>query len=109
VEDHCRAIELILEHGRIGETYCVGGLTEDVDNLGVVKKILAYMKKDDAMIEFVKDRPGHDRRYAMDWSKIHTELGWKPLYDFDTYLALTIEWFKEHESWWKHIKSGITA
>ncbi len=101
VEDHCRAIELILDRGRIGETYCVGGLTKDIDNLTVVKKILAYMRKDDSMIEFVKDRPGHDRRYSMDWSKIHTELGWEPQKDFDTYLALTIEWFIKHESWWK--------
>lgn len=106
VEDHCRAIELILQKGRFGETYCVGGVTEDVDNLTVVKKILAYMKKDDSQIEFVKDRPGHDRRYAMDWRKIHTELGWKPQNDFDTYLGTTIDWFRKHESWWRHLVSG---
>ena len=106
VEDHCRAIELILEKGKIGETYCVGGLTEDIDNLSVVKKILMYMKKDESQIEFVKDRPGHDRRYAMNWTKIQKELGWKPQFDFDTYLVKTIEWFTGNESWWKRIKSG---
>jgi dTDP-glucose 4,6-dehydratase len=106
VEDHCSAIELILEKGKIGETYCVGGLTSDIDNLSVVKKILTYMKKDESQIEFVKDRPGHDRRYAMNWTKIQKELGWKPQFDFDTYLVKTIEWFSTHESWWKRIKSG---
>jgi dTDP-glucose 4,6-dehydratase len=104
VEDHCRAIEVILMDGKIGETYCVGGLTEDIDNLTVVKKILSYMHKDVSMIEFVKDRQGHDRRYAMDWSKIQRELGWKPHFDFDTYLERTIEWYITHEDWWKRIK-----
>jgi dTDP-glucose 4,6-dehydratase len=106
VEDHCRAIDMILSGGKVGETYCVGGLTEDVDNMTVVKKILSHMNKDESTIEFVKDRPGHDRRYAMDWTKIHNELGWSPKHDFDTYLLQTIEWFKTNESWWKKIKSG---
>jgi dTDP-glucose 4,6-dehydratase len=104
VEDHCRAIDLIIQRGKIGETYCVGGLTDDIDNLTVIKKILAYMKKDESSIEYVKDRLGHDRRYAVDWSKIKRELGWKPAYDFDTYLVKTIEWYKEHEDWWKKLK-----
>ena len=90
VEDHCRAIEAVLMNGRIGETYCVGGLTQDVSNLEIVKKILVLLGKDEGMIKFVKDRPGHDRRYAVDWSKINRELGWKPTYDFDTWLDKTV-------------------
>lgn len=106
VEDHCRAIDLILEKGEIGQTYCIGGLTKDINNLEVVKKILQILAKDESMIEYVKDRPGHDRRYAVDWSKIKNELGWEPLHDFDTRLTETIEWYKKNEDWWKHIKSG---
>jgi dTDP-glucose 4,6-dehydratase len=68
--------------------------------------ILQQMGKDESFIEFVKDRPGHDRRYAIDWSKIRTELGWKPQYDFNTQLTKTIEWYKTHESWWRDVKSG---
>jgi dTDP-glucose 4,6-dehydratase len=106
VEDHCRAIEAVLLRGKVGETYCVGGLTEDINNLTVVKKILKILGKDESFIEFVKDRPGHDRRYAIDWSKIHKELAWKPLYDFDTWLGKTVDWYKTHESWWRRVKSG---
>lgn len=105
VEDHCRAIDMVLTGGKVGETYCVGGMTEDVNNLQVIRLILKYMGKDEAFIEFVKDRPGHDRRYAMDWSKIQHELGWAPEHDFETWLTKTIEWYKEHETWWKHLKS----
>lgn len=106
VEDHCRAIEAVLQNGKVGETYCVGGLTEDINNLEVAKKILHHLGKDESSIEFVKDRPGHDRRYAIDWSKIKNELGWEPLHDFDSWLERTIAWYKEHEWWWKDIKSG---
>jgi dTDP-glucose 4,6-dehydratase len=60
----------------------------------------------DASVEYVKDRPGHDRRYAIDWSKINRELGWKPLHTFDEWIALTVKWYRDHESWWKRIKSG---
>lgn len=105
VEDHCRAIEAVLQGGRIGETYCVGGLSGDVNNLTVVKKILLLMCKGEDMIAFVKDRPGHDRRYALDWTKIKTELGWQPQYDFDAALKKTIDWFTSHESWWKPLKA----
>lgn len=106
VEDHCRAIELVLNKGKVGETYCVGGMTKDIANIDIVKKIVTLMGKEDSVIEFVKDRPGHDRRYAIDWTKIKTELGWQPLHDFDTYLTQTVEWYKSHEEWWRHIKSG---
>lgn len=104
VEDHCRAIDVVLQKGKIGETYCVGGTTVDIDNRTVIQKILTYFGKTEAEIEYVKDRPGHDRRYAIDWTKIHTELGWKPAYDFDTWLGKTILWYETHASWWKRIK-----
>jgi len=106
VEDHCRAIDLILEKGKLGETYCIGGLTEDINNLAVVKKIIKILGKSEEDLEFVKDRPGHDRRYALDWSKIKNELGWKPLYGFDNWLEKTVQWYKENEKWWKNVKSG---
>jgi dTDP-glucose 4,6-dehydratase len=106
VEDHCRAIDLVIKKGKIGETYCVGGTTEDVNNISIIKKILSLMGKDESHIEFVKDRPGHDRRYAIDWSKIHHELGWQPLHDFDTWLQYTIDWYIKNQNWWKRVKSG---
>ena len=106
VEDHCRAIEAVLLSGRIGETYCVGGVAEDISNVDVVKKILKLMGKDETSIEFVKDRLGHDRRYAIDWNKIHTELGWEPKYGFDTWLEKTVVWFQENKEWWQRIKTG---
>lgn len=106
VEDHCRAIELVLQKGKIGNTYSVGGLTEDINNLTVAKKILRILGKSEDMIEFVKDRPGHDRRYAVDWSKIKNELGWEPLHNFDKWLEETVNWYKNNQDWWKRVKSG---
>lgn len=106
VEDHCRAIEKVLEKGRIGETYCVGGLTEDINNITVVKKILELLGKTESEIEYVKDRPGHDRKYAVDWTKIHTELGWEPQHNFDEWLTVTIEWYVKNKTWWENVKSG---
>ncbi len=106
VEDHCRAIEVVLQKGKIGETYCVGGLTEDINNLEVVKKIIKILGKDESYIEFVKDRQGHDRRYAVDWSKIKNELGWFPLHSFDEWLEKTIGWYKENKKWWQDVKNG---
>ncbi len=106
VEDHCRAIELVLDKGKIGETYCVGGLSRDINNLTVVKKILAIMGKSEEAIEFVKDRPGHDRRYVINWSKIKRELGWEPAHDFDTWLGRTVEWYARNTAWWQRVKSG---
>ncbi len=106
VEDHVRAIEKVLEKGKIGETYCVGGMTQDLDHLALIKKILMILGKDESFIEFVKDRPGHDRKYAIDWSKIRNELGWKPLHDFDEWLVSTVEWYKENKKWWMDIKTG---
>ena len=106
VEDHCRAIDLILEKGKIGETYCVGGLTEDISNLEVVKKILKLLGKDESSMEYVKDRPGHDKRYALDWTKIKNELGWEPLRGFDEWLRKTVQWYQENTEWWKNVKNG---
>ncbi len=106
VEDHCKAIDLILQKGKIGETYLIGGLTEDIANIDIVRKILKIMGKDESQIEFVKDRPGHDRRYAIDWSKINRELGWQPEHNFDEYLKITIDWYKNNEKWWKRIKKN---
>ena len=107
VEDHCEAVDAILTNGKNGETYCVGSMTQDISNLEIAKKICALMDKNPGeWIEFVKDRPGHDRRYAIDFTKISTELGWKPKHSFNDALTSTIEWYKTNESWWKNIKSG---
>lgn len=106
VEDHCRAIDLVIQKGRIGETYCIGGLTQDINNLEVIKKILKILGKDESMIEYVKDRPGHDRRYALDWSKAKKELGYEPAFDFDTYLIKTVQWYKDNPQWWQKVKTG---
>ena len=104
VEDHCRAIDLVLKEGRVGETYCVGGLTEDISNLDVIKKIIKILGIEESIIEFVKDRPGHDRRYAIDWTKINKEVRFKPQYDFESYLEKTVHWYKENQWWWKKLK-----
>lgn len=105
VEDHCQAIDLVLTKGKIGETYCVGGMTNDISNLEVIKKVCQIMKKDfQKSVEFVKDRPGHDRRYAVDWRRIKQQLGWKPKYNFDTYLKKTIDWYRKNVDWWKPLK-----
>ena len=109
VEDHARAIEAVLLHGKEGETYCVGGLkkgAKEINNLEVAKDIIRILGADESMIEFVKDRPGHDRRYAIDWTKINKELGWEPLHDFSEWLEKTVQWYKDNEDWWKNVKSG---
>ncbi len=105
VEDHVRAIELILKKGRIGESYCIGGDCEK-ENREVLGKILEKLGKTEEMIEFVKDRPGHDRRYAIDFSKIKKELGWRPQCSFEEGLDRTIQWYQNNQSWWKRVKSG---
>lgn len=106
VEDHCRAIDLILQKGKIGETYCIGGLTEDLSNISILQKIIKLLGKTDDSLEYVKDRPGHDRRYALDWSKIKNEFGWEPLHNFDEWLKKTVKWYQENEEWWKNVKNG---
>jgi dTDP-glucose 4,6-dehydratase len=104
VEDHCRAIDLILQKGKEGETYLVGASHKEYSNLEVAKMILKIMGKGEDLIELVKDRPGHDVKYAVNSSKIKKELGWRPEKEFEEYLKLTIEWYKNNESWWKKLK-----
>ncbi len=105
VTDHCRAIDTILNKGKPGETYLIGGMTNDISNIEVVKMICEIMNKNfDQSIEFVKDRPGHDRRYGVDWSKIKTELGWQPAHDFKQWLQKTIEWYTNNQTWWRRVK-----
>lgn len=105
VLDHCSAIDLIVRNGKDGEIYNVGGHNERT-NLEVVKTILKVLNKPESLITFVTDRPGHDRRYAIDPSKITNELGWKPVYTFDTGIVDTIKWNLENEKWLKNIESG---
>ncbi len=107
VEDHLHAIDLILQRGKIGKTYLIGGLTKDVSNLELIKMVIRMMNRNpDGLIEFVKDRPGHDRRYAIDWSLTQKELGWSPKYSLEEGIRLTIEWYKQNIKWWKRVKSG---
>ena len=105
VEDHCFAIDLIIRKGKIGEVYNIGGHNERT-NLEVVKTIIKELGKSEDLIEFVTDRPGHDRRYAIDPTKIHNELGWLPATEFDVGIKKTIDWYLTHKSWWEKIISG---
>lgn len=104
VEDHVRAIEAVLEKGKIGETYLVGTDAPEISNRNLIKKILNILGEPEDKIEYVKDRPGHDRRYAIDASKIKKELGWQPKYNIEEALKVTINWYKSNESWWKKLK-----
>jgi len=106
VEDHCRAIELVLLKGKLGRSYTVGGMNKDVSNLEVAKKILKILKLPESRIEFIKDRPGHDRRYAVSWKKINRELGWAPKKGFFKRLKQTVEWYQKNESWWREMKAA---
>lgn len=105
VEDHVRAIESVLKDGKVGETYLVGGQTDGITNMEVAKALLDIFGKDESHIKHVKDRPGHDVRYAIDWSKIKSELGWEPLFGFKDWLLRTVNWYKENEWWWKPLKN----
>lgn len=105
VEDHCSAIDLILHNGKIGEIYNIGGHNERT-NLEVVKIILQELGKGEELIRYVTDRPGHDRRYAIDPEKMQKELGWQPKTKFDEGIKQTIQWYLENRKWWEHILSG---
>lgn len=105
VEDHCRAIDMIIHKGRIGEVYNIGGHNERT-NLQVAKTVLAELGKGEDMISYVTDRPGHDRRYAIDPAKIHGELGWEPLTLFDEGIKKTVKWYLENRQWWENIING---
>jgi len=104
VLDHCRALDTILHYGRHGEVYNAGGNSEAQNN-DVVEFIVTYLGVSKDMLEFVRDRPGHDLRYAMDYSKINSEFGWKPLMNFEEGLIDTIEWYKDNRDWWKPLKT----
>jgi len=105
VEDHCRALDQVLHQGQEGEVYNVGGRSERT-NLSVVQTILDHLGKSHSLIRFVKDRPGHDRRYAIDFSKIERDLSWRPQVSFEEGIRLTVDWYLEHRPWWRKIKSG---
>lgn len=105
VYDHCSAIDLVLHKGKIGEIYNIGGNNEK-KNIEIVKLILQNLNKPESLINFVTDRLGHDRRYAIDSTKIQSGLGWKPKYTFETGIAETIKWYLDNRKWWERIKSG---
>jgi dTDP-glucose 4,6-dehydratase len=105
VEDHCRAIDTVLRKGKVGEIYNIGG-PHEMTNLEVVQTILREMKKPASLIHFVKDRPGHDRRYSISTDKISRELDWKPQSFFGESIVSTIQWYLRQEEWWKKIMSG---
>ena len=105
VEDHCKAIDLIIHKGRVGEVYNIGGHNEKT-NIYIVKKILELLGKPESLITYVADRKGHDLRYAIDPTKIHTELGWLPETKFDDGIVKTVNWYLENQEWWKNTISG---
>lgn len=105
VYDHCTAIDLVLHKGKSGEVYNIGGHNEK-SNIEIVKLILKELNKPESLIKFVSDRLGHDRRYAIDSSKIRKDLGWKPKYDFETGIVETINWYLDNQDWIKKVKSG---
>ena len=107
VTDHCEALLLVAEKGKAGEVYNIGGSEEaEIPNRDVTYQILKLLDKPESLIEKVPDRLGHDRRYAIDYSKINSELGWKPVTPFNDGLAKTVQWYIANESWWREIKSG---
>lgn len=103
VEDHCTAIDLVIHKGKPGEVYNVGGNNERT-NIDIVKKILAFLNKPESLIRFVPDRPGHDRRYAIDAAKIRSQLGWTPKYSFAIGIEETVKWYLSNRDWWTWIK-----
>lgn len=109
VYDHCTAIDRVLADGKLGETYLVGGLVDDASNLEISKMILQLMGESEDKIEHVTDRPGHDRRYAIDWTKIQQELGWEPSVTLEEGLQKTVDWYKNNPEWWQKLKHDNQA
>ena len=105
VSDHCAGLDAVLRRGRIGEVYNLGGMAER-PNLDIVRAILALTGRDESLIRYVTDRPGHDRRYAIDCSKAMNELGWTPRVSLEQGLRDTVRWYRENEAWWQRIRSG---
>ena len=105
VEDFARGIHAVLERGRPGEAYNVGG-PDECENIDVVRRILALTGRDESLIEYVRDRPGHDRRYSLSSDKIRDELGWQAEVHFEEGLARTVDWYRDNEDWWSPIRSG---
>ena len=105
VKDHCKAIDMIVENGRIGEVYNIGGHNERT-NIDVVKTVIRILGKDESLIKYVKDRPGHDLRYAIDPTKIKNELGWEPETSFEEGIQLTVDWYLANREWWERIING---
>lgn len=105
VIDHNKAVELVWEKGNVGEVYNIGA-NQEMTNIDIIKLILNHLNKSENLIEYVKDRPGHDKRYAIDSSKIETELGWKPEFKFEEAIEKTIDWYLQNQSWWERILSG---
>ena len=108
VDDHCSAICAVLERGQAGEIYNIGGNNEKA-NIEIVRLILKELSKSEGLINYVQDRPGHDRRYAIDNAKITSSLGWQPAYTFEQGIVKTISWYIEHSEWMEHVTSGTYA
>lgn len=105
VEDHCNAVDTVLEKGKTGEVYNIGCQNER-PNIEIVKRILEHLDKPESLIRYVEDRPGHDRRYAIDPTKIEGDLGWKPEHKFEDALPTTIDWYLSNRDWWERVRSG---
>lgn len=119
VEDHCRAVDNVLTKGKAGETYLVGGqpslklrpagMSHEVNNLQIAKLLLEIFEFGEDRLQFVKDRPGHDRRYSVEWGKISRELGWQPQHSFEEWLKKTVKWYQANEAWWRPLKTEAEA
>jgi len=105
IEDFCRGIHAVLINGRPGEAYNVGG-PDECENIDVVKRVIELTGADESLIEYVTDRPGHDRRYSLGSEKIRTELGWEAQVHFEEGLERTVKWYRDNEEWWEPIRSG---
>lgn len=105
VVDHCTALDAVLNKGTIGEIYNIGG-TNEWKNIDVVRLLLQTLQKPESLIQFVKDRPGHDRRYAIDAGKLRAELGWQPAYAFEKGLVDTVDWYLKNRDWWRRVMTG---
>lgn len=105
VLDNCEAIGLVLQKGKEGQVYNIGG-DREMSNIDLTKFLLKFFGKDESQIEYVKDRPGHDLRYSLDFKKIKNELGWESRFEFEYGLHMTADWYRKNEWWWKPLKSG---